>query len=132
MAETERPKLIIPVLLEPPHELGRIPDVLAETQYFDDDYPEIYREEGLRYMFKRSNNELKNRYQDFLDALVAKLLAATGEQSLPPLAALPDIKTVQSAFHRPDGDVVCAAVSSESSGPRYADFVYVAGKREEI
>jgi FxsC-like protein len=132
LAETPRPKLIIPVLLEAPHELGRIPDVLADTQYIDDNYPDKYRNEGLRYFFKRTSNELKDQYQDFLDKIVQKLLAATSQQSLPPLAALPDIKTLQSAFHRPPGDVLPAAESSESSGPRYADFIYVAGKRDEI
>jgi FxsC-like protein len=128
---TERPRLILPVLLYPPHELGSIPDVLANTQYVDDDYPVIYRQEGLRYMFKRSSKELKDRYEDFLDMIVKKLLKATETLYPPPLPALPDIKTVESAFHRAPA---AGAVSKEASasGPRYANFVYVAGKRDEI
>lgn len=129
---TERPKLIIPVLLFPPHELGSIPNVLAETQYFDDDYPEIYRQEGLRYLFRRVNTELKDKYQDLLDVVVKKLLKATAALSPPPLPALPDIKILPSAFHSPPSIAAGAVVSKEISGPRYADFVYVAGKRDEI
>lgn len=130
-AGTSRPGLIIPVLLYPPHELGSTPEVLAETQYFDDDYPEIYRQEGLRYMFKRNNSELKDRYQDFLDALVEKLLKATETPCPPSLAELPDIKTVQSAFHK-SCVAAAAGAGKEVSGPRHADFVYVAGTRDEI
>jgi FxsC-like protein len=128
---TERPRLILPVLLYPPHELGSIPGVLADTQYADDGYPEIYRQEGLRYMFKRSNSELKDRYQDFLDMIVKKVLEANEALRPPPLPALPDIKTVESAFHRPPA---AGAGSNEASnsGPRYANFVYVAGRRDEI
>ena len=128
---TQRPKLIIPVLLYPPDELGTIPEALSDTQYHDDDYPELYRQEGLRYFFRRTSGALQDAYQDFLDVLVAKLIAATAV-SPPSLPALPDIKNIQSAFHTPRVSPAGVVMSQEQSGPRYADFFYVAGKRDEI
>src|SRR4051812_34787147 len=71
--------LVLPVLLDAPEELGRIPDAVGDIQFFDDDYPEVYRQEGLRYLFRRNSSELKDRYQDFLDTLVSKLLRAAGQ-----------------------------------------------------
>ncbi len=129
---TPRPKLIIPVLLHAPEDLEPIPEGLADTQYHDDAYPEVYRREGLRYFFRRTNSELQDRYQDFLDVLVNKLLAATAATYPPPLPVLPDIKTIKSAFHTPRVSATGAFVSQAQSGPRYADFFYVAGKSDEI
>jgi FxsC-like protein len=133
-ANTTLPRLILPVLLDPPHGLGNIPEPLSDTQYVDDGYPEIYREEGLAYLLKRNKPELKDAYQDFLDEVEKKLLTMSA-LTLPSLQSLPDIKTVQSAFARPtvsNGSAGAASTSSDDSGPRYADFIYVAGKSEEI
>ena len=130
--ETVRPKLILPVLLYPPDDLGTVPEALSETQYHDDNYPELYRKEGLRYFFRRTNTALQDAYQDFLDVLVDKLLGATAGNQAPSLLTLPDIKTIESAFHVPRDKAAGAGGSQPQSGPRYADFFYVAGKSDEI
>ena len=130
--ETKRPQLVIPILLYPPHELGVIPEALSDTQYIDDDYPKDYREEGLKYFFQRPTNpELQNKYQDFLKVLVRKIIDVTAAHNPPSLDNLPQIKTVQSAFVSHSSATNEQATNLEQ-GPRYADFFYVAGKRNEI
>jgi len=129
--ESEHPKLVIPILLYQPEEIGAIPDVLSDIQHSDDSYPERYRKEGLRYFFRRKNSDLQDTYQDFLDVLVRKIIHVTGLHNPPSLPNVPPIKTVQSAFHAPRS-VANATVVNPEQGPRYADFFYVAGNRNEV
>ncbi|MEA2564014.1 MAG: hypothetical protein QOH06_5518 [Acidobacteriota bacterium] len=132
-----RAPLVIPVLFDPPQDLGTLPEGLADVQYNHDDYPEIYREEGLKYLMVRNSPELKDAYQNFLEALVHRLMDRLAKQKLAPLANLPNIKTVQSRFHpcrhaAADGVAAQNRPASIGSGPRHADFVYVAARRDEV
>jgi FxsC-like protein len=128
--------LILPVLFDPPQDLVPLPEGVADIQYDDADYPDVYRENGLRYLMVRQSPALATAYEDFKDALVRRLLQLLEEHNLDPLDTLPEIKKVPSYFHH-----ACAAAAveggqspalSRGSGPRYADFVYVAASRDEI
>src|SRR5947207_1071823 len=67
-AYKENPPLILPVMLYPPQDLLPLPEAIADIQYVNDDFPEVYRNEGLRYLMVRDAQ--KDNYQDFLDACV--------------------------------------------------------------
>lgn len=124
----DNPPLILPIMFYPPEDVMPLPEAVADIQYINDDFPEVYRNEGLRYLMVRDTQ--KDNYQDFLDACVRYLLTAGDKYPLSSLDSLPDIKQVASAFHArceqgapsPPPDV----------GPRYAEFIYVAAKREEV
>jgi FxsC-like protein len=123
--------LIKPVMLDPPQDL-KPPKTIADIQMFDDDYPAVYREEGLRYLMRRNDPKLKDIYEDLLDVITHKLLEAAKSHLLPALPSLPDIKQVTSIFHPRLEESGVDEKSADTAGPVYADFIYVAGKRAEI
>ncbi len=127
-------KLILPVLLDAPQDLPKLPSVVEDLQLFDDNYPLVYREEGLLYLLRRTSQELRDKYRDFLDALVRKILRSAQDCNLPPLESLPDIKAVKSSFH--GGANNLAEPESQHTtvgvGPRCVQFFFVAGTRDEL
>jgi FxsC-like protein len=135
---TLRPRLIMPLLLDPPEDLLplQLPECVARTQGLDDDYPQEYRENGLKYLTSRmkGNPALSVAYNDLKDTFIRKLIAATNEHPLPIAAEIPDMEKVRSAFLPPTSERPQATAASEIdiSGTRYAQFVYVAASRAEI
>ena len=128
----EKPPLIKPIMLDTPEDTKHIPQAIADVQMFDDDYPAVYREQGLRYLLRRNDPKLKDAYEDLLDVVTRKILEAAKLYPLPQLPTLPDIKQVESIFRqRTDGSGVDAK-TAETAGPVYADFIYVAGRKAEI
>jgi FxsC-like protein len=131
-SQKKAPLLFLPILFDPPEDLQPLPPALAKIQYIQDDYPEDYRENGLRYIMVRESK--KDIYQNFLDILVRRLLRVIETWKLPELAELPDLTEVTSAFHAPppqpgkDPNALCA----EGAGPNCVDFVYVAARRSEV
>lgn len=127
-AHPDKPPLILPVLLYAPEDVLPLPPPVADVQYVSDNYPETYRREGLRYLMVRDSQ--KENYEDFLDACVRQLLDVADAHPLPPLEVLPDIKRVASFFKAPGKDD--DAPTPVAVGPRYAEFIYVAARREEV
>jgi FxsC-like protein len=123
---------ILPVLLDPPSELLPLPKALEDIQYTDAQYPAIYRENGLRYLLNRRSVELQDAYRSLLDALVARVIQQATKKPAPRLASVPDMKSVRSAFVPSIGQSPAVHNSPATGGPRYADFVFVAAKRQEI
>ena len=75
----------------------------------------------------------RTAYQDFLDVLVDNLLTATaGNTSAAFAHRCPISKRFRAPSTPPRENAAGAGVSQTQSGPRYADFFYVAGKRDEI
>lgn len=128
--KVKRPALAIPVLFDPPESITPLPPALTEPQLPGDMFPAEYRENGLRYLMVRTNKH--DVYMDFLDSLVHQLIDVTASVSLPPLLPLPDIKTIPGGFKTARAGNAIPAVTTSSQGPRYADFVYVAGRRSEF
>lgn len=132
------PPLIIPVLWQPEKLLpDPLPDAVADVQYKHDDFGDVYSTEGLWQIAKLRKHS--DKYKEFVVTLADKIIAAaTKHNNVPPLPVLPAIKGVQSAFSTapPKGSPVAIAsappAASNTSGPRYVQFIYVAGKRTEF
>ncbi|HYJ87054.1 MAG TPA: TIR-like protein FxsC [Pyrinomonadaceae bacterium] len=134
--EEPRPPLILPVLLSPPEELATIPQALKDIQYADDEYPSVYRENGLLYLMRRDSQ--REAYRDFIDALVRRLRSVAEQYRVPDLTPRPDIASIKSAFHQTEAPPTDAGTTrhampvADNFGPRYAEFVYVAARKEEV
>lgn len=124
-------KLILPVLLDAPQDLPKLPSIVGDIQLFDDKYPSVYCEEGLLYLLRRNSPELQDKYRDFLDILVRKILKSAEGCNLAPLETALDIKVVKSSFHVP-ADVMLAKESLSATGPRCMQCFFVAGTRDEL
>jgi FxsC-like protein len=126
---------ILPVLLDAPQDLPKLPSIVTDIQLFDDTYPSVYREEGLLYLLRRTSQELQDKYRDFLDTLVRKILRSAQECNLAPLDRIPDINTLGSSFHvRPNNrsESEFPLRTSTGVGPRCVQFFFVAGTRDEL
>ncbi|HXI23274.1 MAG TPA: FxsC protein [Pyrinomonadaceae bacterium] len=132
-AETDKwPPLILPIMLDPPADLLPLPAAIEDIQMFDDKYPKVYRDNGLRYLLRRNDRQLKNDYEDLLDAVEKKVIALAKKHVLQPLPEEPDIKQVESLFLSSHVAGSGQAQSATSGGSFYADFIYVAGKADEM
>lgn len=130
------PPLILPVLFNAPEDMkGLFPDVAKDIQRDDGDYPDDYRENGLRYLLQRDSK--KEDYQDFRDALIRKIRNAANDYPLSDLKVLPNVDLVESAFLSKSVPVVAqrqqiTSLTSSAAGARFANFVYVAASRTEM
>jgi FxsC-like protein len=131
-----RPALILPVLFGTPEDVKSRPAVAKDIQYGNEKYPPEYLENGLKYLMMRSSK--REAYLDFKDAFLKRFKAAISTHNLSPLRVLPDIKTVADAFHSQAAELSGgnpleeSTENSQNGGPQFAEFVYVAARRDEI
>lgn len=127
-----RPPVILPVLWVPQDKLpSNLPDAVLDLQYSHEQLGDMYVREGLRQLMRQS------RYLDvrrqIIDGLAERIVEIGRQHPLPALAAPPSIKEVASAFQPPPGAPAPAAPSGSGNvGPRYVQFVFVAGRRNEF
>jgi FxsC-like protein len=140
------PPVMIPVLWQPENVLPTpLPDAVSEVQYKHNDFGDVYAAEGLRQIM--SLNKYRDRYKEFVVDLADKIIAtAKTYGNIPPLPVVPPIKTVPSAFSPPPPAPVAippgiappvvaaqpSAPAPATGGPRYVQFIFVAGKRSEF
>jgi FxsC-like protein len=125
-----RPPLILPVLLEAPSYIP-IAQFAPEIQYAHEDFPESYKNEGLRYLVRLGP---RRDYRRFVTQFSQKVIRAAREYELEPMIPLPDIGTVRSAFHsgKTGAATASAGRSAPPTGPRYAQFFFVAARSSEL
>lgn len=127
-----RPPVILPVLWVPADMLpGNLPDAVLDLQYSHEQLGEIYVREGLRQLM-RQRRYLDARRQ-IIDGLAERIVEIAREHPLPPLPAPPSIQQVPSAFQPPPGAPSPPAPAGPGTlGPRYVQFIFVAGRRNEF
>jgi FxsC-like protein len=125
------PALIIPVLWVPLDSLPKaLPDAISDVQYTHDAFGDVYTTEGLRQLM--ALKKYSDDYKTFLRRFAQKLIEIANQYSLPPLLNLKPIKEIESAFHTQNQRVPAFPQRSENVGPGYVQFVFVAGRRDEL
>lgn len=122
-------KLIRPVQLVAPQHLGNEPAVVAPVQRTHDQYPPAYNDDGLMQLFKHHR---AGAYTRFVDAFAERLIAGVEAHELPAATAVPDIHAVESAFQQPGTQLAATLPEATPSGPRFAQFFFVAARRTEL
>lgn len=126
------PSLIMPVLWVPEASLpSPLPDAVSEVQYKHSDFGEVYAREGLRHLIALGS-KYRNHYREFLKHFANKLIDAARAHTLPPLPQLPPIDEAGNAFRRRGPGPVRPLAGSSNTGPRFVQFVFVAGRRDEL
>jgi len=135
------PPVILPVLWDRPIRMpDQLPDAIADIQYQHADLGEMYAKQGLAFLI---GTKKKAEYEEFIMKF-AEQIANASKHNLPPLAALPSIKSVKSAFH-PTSDVPippptisvahqqlpASSVRPTLEGPNVAWYVYFAGRQTD-
>jgi FxsC-like protein len=128
------PPLIQPLLLIPWHELDPLPpaiaDEVADLQFDKDPYPAVYATEGLHYMMRLK--EHADDYERLINHFADALIGAVDAHELPPAEPISPIKGTQSAFHQERTSASTTASTAEAPIARSAQFIYVAGRRDEL
>jgi FxsC-like protein len=128
--------LILPVLWSPEaNVLPQIPPSINGIQYTDDDlllgYPPEYKTEGVAQLVKRGASEtgaLHDQYVRFIHRLATNLQDAANKLQLPAADSLTPLSQITSVF--PTSSTNAAKPMGE--GPRYVQFIFVAGKQSEL
>ncbi len=131
-AAGDRPPVILPVLWVPQDKLpSNLPEAVLDLQYSHEQLGGIYVQEGLRQLM-RQRRYLDDRRQ-IIDGLAERIVEIARKHPLPPLPAPPSVKQVPSAFQPPPGTPAAPTPASPANvGPRYVQFIFVAGRRNEI
>jgi len=120
--------LIIPVLWHRADRLPALPKAVVDLQYTYDDFSAVYTQEGLEYIMRLEKH--RDDYQQFLIRMAALISDVTTAHPLPPLAAVPPLKNVPSAF-APKPAQIAPPVEPEN-GPSFVHFAYVVGDRQQL
>jgi FxsC-like protein len=125
-----RAPVILPVLWVSQKDLPKpLPEVVADLQFDHAAFGKVYSEEGLRLLFRLDRH--RDARVEFVDRFADALIQAGRTHRLPPLPATPTLKTVDSAFQaRPAEEL--PKLPASAGGPSYVQFVFVAGRREEL
>ena len=130
-ADGQTPSPIIPVLWCSPESLAHLPAVLSRVQQTSEAFAGVYDEEGLYYLMKL--NRYRDEYRDFVRHFAEVVVKSGRSQPLDAgSAALPSLSEVESAFHPRAGAESAEAAELSGSGPRFVNFVFVAGRRDEM
>ena len=130
-AHTRRPSLIMPVLWVPEAQLpSSLPDTVSAVQFKHSEFGEEYARKGLRQLMTLSKN--RDHYREFLARFAARLIQEARTHQLPPDPRPEPINEVESAFRRWTPEAARSAGEGVSQGPRVVQFVFVAGRREEL
>ena len=128
--------LILPVLWSPEaNVLPNLPASISGIQYTDDDiqdgYPSEYKAEGVSQLVRRGsapNGTLSDQYWRFIRRLAVNITNAAEQLKLPGATTLPALGKVESEF--PDSSKT--SPDPTAAGPRYVQFIFVAGKQPEM
>jgi FxsC-like protein len=124
--------LILPVLWFPENDvLAEIPSSVSKIQYKHGDYPAQYLSEGVAQLNRlgvASNSPFYVEYWKFVRQLAQTIVARAKSHQLPvlnaPLTALDQVSSIFSAATKTG--------SPDEGGPRYVQFIFVAGNRSEL
>lgn len=136
-----RPPVILPVLWVAQDRLpSPLPAVATEIQYTHEQLGAEYAGEGMWQLMRLS--KFRDARREVIDRLAATIISVAKEHPLPELPSPPALRSVTSAFlGRPasppaGGAATPAAASAPTStgaaGPRYVQFIFVAGRRSEL
>lgn len=133
--EGEENPLILPVLWNPENNvLAKLPESIRKIQYKHGSYPDEYLSEGLLQLVRlgiSSNSKYYNQYWDFVRKFARTIQNAAEKYPLPPASTLTPLDSVQSIF-RSAASTPATPSGVAETGPRYVQFIFVAGKQNEL
>ncbi|HEX2224178.1 MAG TPA: TIR-like protein FxsC [Thermoanaerobaculia bacterium] len=142
------PPVILPVLWVPQDDLpSPLPGPAAEIQHNHERFGPEYPAEGLHLLMRIG--KYRDLRREIIDDLADAIIAAAREHPLPPLPSPPSFQELASSFHQeghPEatGSGACGGnghgtpvhgadpAAAGGAGPRYVQFLFVAGRRSEL
>ena len=126
----QRGGLIIPVLWGlPSFYIKNLPSVAADVQFTHADLGDLYAERGLHELYRLRKGE-----RDYVVSRLAERIATVAlERRLTPLNRSLDLSREPEDFPAPSAAATAApAPATVGGGPRFVQFVFVAGTRTEL
>jgi FxsC-like protein len=125
-----RPPLIMPLLWVAPDQLpASLPEEITDLQQLHGE-PGVYRQLGLRQLLRLGKHA--DTWRELIDGFAQRLVERAKAHALPALPTPPSIKEIVSAWKRPPAPAAAPAQPLDTRGPRFVQFIFVAGRREEL
>lgn len=125
------PSLMMPVLWVPEARLpSPLPEAVSAVQYKHADLGEVYAREGLRQIM--ALKKYTDHYREFVMNFADRLIQAVRTHPLPPARRPPRMAEVENAFRLRPAPAVNRCAEAGNTGPRFVQFVFVAGRRNEL
>lgn len=121
------PPLIVPVLLAPRSRI-KAPREITDIADSHDEFPGMYVQHGLEVLVRQGR---KKDYEALVTAFATRLLDVVEQHPLEPAPSIPAIDTIPSAFHG-NATVPTTPLADSGEGPRYAQFLLVAARPDEL
>src|SRR5207248_11558457 len=111
-----------PVMWVPIKFVLTVPRAVANVAWWDEKFPEAYRERGLHRLTLRRGTG----YRDVVDAFAERLVEVAARAGAPTLATVPSLEAIPSAFAEED------QMASSRSGENTVRFVLLTGAHDEM
>jgi FxsC-like protein len=120
---------VIKSIVWAPHAIASLPANITDVQLRKGDKDAVHNEKGVRYMLRQSGSERK-RYIDLVNALAQDICDAGQRYSLQPLAGVPSLGSLASAFVTTPLPAAAPQPiyipAPPPSGPKHVHFIFVA------
>ena len=87
---------ILPVMWAPPRFIENVPSVISRIMWWNENFPERYREEGLRRLISLGGR--RSQYREFIDSFAERLMELAADAPAPTVGTIPPFETVANAF----------------------------------
>jgi FxsC-like protein len=123
--------LILPLLWNPEQNvLKELPASINKIQYTHGSYPLEYTTVGVSQLVRLGvtpNSKYYNEYWDFIRKFATNLQSTEAQVQMVAAASVTALDKVTSAF-----STLIPPAPSEQVGPRYVQFIFIAGKQPEL
>ena len=123
-------RLIQPVLFVPPVDLNPMPMVMREIHYAHEKYPREYLDRGLSELLNVPTH--RDTYMKFVYAFADVLVTALRESPPTPAREIPLLAEIDSPFHDRETGYRTADPAAPPGRRLFAQFIYVAARRDEL
>jgi FxsC-like protein len=124
----EAPRLILPILWGPPS--NGFPELIQSLQYTDPEFPDIYANQGLKYMMNL--NRYSDDYKVFVRRLATIIVQEGNRHAMPELKTLRSLESVRSAFAPAQAQARRPGGGPKTGGFRKVWVTYVAARPDEL
>lgn len=119
------PPPLIKTVVWIPFDMAGLAPAVADGQLTFGDPHAIQNRRGFKYLLKNLQ-EHQVTFNNLIEALAQEVVDAADQHPLPPLAQVPALRDVPSAFSMTTSPAAAARPSRLPTGPKHVRFVYVA------
>ncbi len=112
-------------------QIPTLPPAVRACQLILGDPLAMHNTKGVRHLLRRQGRQDAG-YIDLIDSLATQIIAAADQNPIAPLAQVPTLASVDSAFRVPVSPAPAGPAAPVQMGPRQVNFIYVAAHPKDF